>query len=343
MRTRLGPVLALRGALTVMLAVGAGGEAMAWGSSGHRMIGEAAIEALPAELPPFLRDAGSATAIGELSREPDRSRKSGLAHDSDRDPGHFVDGDDSGKVAGVLPLTALPPTREAYDTALRGAGVTSWKMGYLPYSIIEDWQQLVKDFAYWRVDDAGARLATTLDRKAWLESDKARRQAQILFDIGLLSHFVGDGSMPLHTSIHFNGWGPFPNSGGYTLEHVHVPWEGLYVRQVVTPSALKAAMTPFHDCNCPIDQRVGAYLADDLATVIPFYELEKAGAFKPGVAKGVEFTTGRVAAGASELRDEIVLAWRASADAKVGYQPEFNVGDVESGKVDPYDSLYGDD
>ena len=149
--------------------------------------------------------------------------------------------------------------------------------------------------------------------------------------------------MPLHASIHYNGWGSFPNPNGYTLERVHVPWEGAYVRRVVTLDAIEAAMRPFHDCDCPIDQRVGAYLTDDLGAMIPFYELEKAGAFMPGVARGVDFTTGRVAAGAAELRDEIVLAWRASAEAKVGYQPELSVSDVESGKIDPYDSLYGDD
>jgi hypothetical protein len=331
------------GLLAAILALGATGEALAWGSSGHRMIGEAAIEALPPELPPFLRSGASVTAVGELSREPDRSRNSGKTHDADRDPGHFVDGGDDGKIAGLVPFTALPQTREDYETTLRTAGTTSWKIGYLPYSIIADWQQLVKDFAYWRVDAAGARQTADAGHKAWLEADRARREGQILVDIGLLSHFVGDGSMPLHTSVHFNGWGPFPNPNGYTLEHVHVPWEGLYVRQVVTPAAIKAAMSPFHDCGCPIEQRVGAYLADDLATVVPFYELEKAGAFRPGVAKGVEFTTGRVAAGASELRDEIVLAWKASAGAKIGYQPELSVEDVESGKVDPYDSLYGDD
>ncbi len=82
---------------------------------------------------------------------------------------------------------------------------------------------------------------------------------------------------------------------------------------------------------------------DDWKTIIPFYELQKAGAFQSGVARGVEFTTGRVAAGAAELRDEIILAWRASADGKVGYQPEITVPDVVSGKVDPYDALYGDD
>ena len=336
---RVGVLAGVAGAV----AVGAAGAAFAWGSSGHRIIGELAIETLPPELPAFLHTPGAAAAAGEYSREPDRSRGSGKAHDSDRDPGHFVDGDDAGKVAGVVALTDLPPTREAYDTALRGAGVTSWKMGYLPYSIVEDWQQLVKDFAYWRVDAAGAKFATVPAHKAWLAADGERRQQQILIDIGLLSHFVGDGSMPLHASIHFNGWGSFPNPNGYTPEHVHVPWEGDYVRQVVTEPAVRAAMRPFQDCNCSIEQRVGAYLAGDQQQVVPFYELEKAGAFKPGVAKGVAFTTWRVAEGAAELRDEIVLAWRASAAASIGYQPALSVTEVEAGKVDPYDSLYGDD
>ncbi|HEY1425899.1 MAG TPA: S1/P1 Nuclease [Caulobacteraceae bacterium] len=326
-----------------VIAMAGAGAAFGWGSSGHRMIGVAAIEALPPELPAFLRDHASAIAIGELSREPDRSRGAGRTHDADRDPGHFVDGDDDGRIAGVVALDALPPTREDYETALRGAGTDSWKMGYLPYSIVADWQQLAKDFAYWRVDDAGARLAPNPGHRAWLAADRARRQAQILVDVGLLSHFVGDGSMPLHVSIHYNGWGPFPNPGGYTEEKVHVPWEGPYTAQAVSLARVEAGMPPVRDCHCPIEQRVGAYLMSDWRTVVPFYELEKAGAFQPGVARGAAFTAGRVAAGAAELRDEIVLAWRASRDEKVGYQPEVTVADVESGKVDPYDSLYGDD
>ena len=276
------PVLAL----AAILAIGASSPALAWGSMGHRMIGEAAVAALPGDLPPFLHTKAAATAVGEFSREPDRSRGSGKAHDSNRDPGHFVDG---------------------------------------------------------RVDNAGARHTADPVHRLWLNGDRARREAQILVDIGLLSHFVGDGSMPLHVSVHYNGWGAFPNPANYTQDRVHVPWEGPYVRLVVTPAAMRAAMTPFRDCGCPIEQRVGDYLTADLATTIPFYELEKAGSFKPGVVKGVAFTTGRVAAGASELRDEIILAWRASADGRVGYQPEVAATDVESGKIDPYDSLYGDD
>lgn len=46
---------------------------------------------------------------------------------------------------------------------------------------------------------------------------------------------------------------------------------------------------------------------------------------------------------ALELRDEIVLAWRASDDDSVGYKPTIPIADIEVGKVDPYDSLYGGD
>ena len=331
---------ALVSVLALTTVVGASTQALAWGSTGHRWIGRAAIQTLPAELPAFLRTPAAIVAVGELAREPDRSRNAGKEHDADRDPGHFVDGGDDGKIGGVVALNALPATREDYDTALRAAGVTSWKMGYLPYSIIETWQQLVKDFAYWRADDAGARLSKNAAHRAWLKTDKALREQLILDDLAPLSHFVGDGSMPLHTSIHYNGWGPFLNPNGYTQDRVHVPWEGVYVRGNVSYQAVLARMTPPSDCNCPIEQRVGAYLLADMATVVPFYELQKAGAFNGADPKGADFTAGRVAAGASELRDEIVLAWRASEKSTVGY-PETPVTDIESGKIDPYDALYG--
>lgn len=326
-----------------LLVVAAAGQAFAWGSSGHRIIGEAAMAALPPEAPGFLLTPAAAAAVGEYSREPDRSKGAGPAHDSDRDPGHYVNADDSGRIAGGPALGDLPATREGYETALRGVGATSWKSGYLPYSIVEDWQQLALDFAVWRADSAGAQHAQDPAHRAWLDADRQRREGQILIDIGALSHFVGDGSMPLHVSMHYNGWGPYPNPNGYTQAKVHSPWEGRYVREVVTLRAVESAMAPSADCNCPIAQRVGAYLQATLQTAEPFYELEKAGDFKRGVMKGVDYTTQRIAAGAAELRDEILLAWRASASAKFGYKPAIPVSDVESGRVDPYDSLYGGD
>ena len=316
--------------------------ALAWGSAGHRIIGRLAIQALPADLPAFLRSRESADAIGELAREPDRWRGAGHMHDADRDPGHFVDLDDDGKVLGGPALADLPSTREAYDTVLRGAGSDSWKAGYLPYSIIDGWQQLAKDFAYWRVDKAAARSVANPAHRAWFADDAARREALILRDLGTLAHYVGDGSQPMHVSVHYNGWGSGPNPAGFTENKIHAFFEGEFVHDFVGADAVRADMTPYRDCHCGIEARASGYLAATNATVVPLFRLQKAGGFEDGDARGRAFVAGRLAAGADELRDEVIEAWRASAEGEVGY-PALKVSEIISGKLDPFDALYGTD
>lgn len=323
-----------------VLACLSAGQALAWGATGHRLIGRAAVEALPAELPAFLRDPAGVEAVGELAREPDRWKGAGLAHDADRDPGHFLDLGDDGRVFGGPSLGALPATREGYDTALRVVGVDSWKAGYLPYSIIDGWQQLVEDFAYWRVDTAGA--ARTGPHRAWFLADRRAREALVLRDLGALAHYVGDGSQPLHVTVHFNGWGPFANPAGYTQDRVHGPFEGDLVRRSVDPAAVRAAMAPLADPGPDIARWTAGYLAATGAQVVPFYEMQKAGGLASGDPRGVAFAVARLAAGAAALRDLTAAAWRVSAAGHVGW-PAVAVADVEAGKVDPFDSLYGAD
>jgi len=86
--------------------------------------------------------------IGELSREPDRWREAGITQDLERNSGHWINLDDQGRAVGGPTLAELPDTREAYDTVARGVGLTQYSAGYLPYAIIDGWQQLVKNFAY---------------------------------------------------------------------------------------------------------------------------------------------------------------------------------------------------
>ena len=88
--------------------------------------------------------------------------------------------------------------------------------------------------------------------------------------------------------------------------------------------------------------RVPAYLKTTLAQVLPFYRLEKAGGFAEGDMRGAEFTIARLAAGASELRDLYILAWRDSADDEIGW-PKVKVAEVEAGTADPWLAMYGDD
>ncbi len=243
---------------------------------------------------------------------------------------------------GGPPIADLPPTRAAYETALRAAGADGWKAGYLPYSIIESWQQLVLDFAYWRIENAAERTVANPDHRAWFAADAAEREALTLRDLGVLSHYVGDGSQPLHVSAHFNGWGDFPNPEGFTQERVHIPFEGPFVHDFVRPEAVRSAMAGYRDCRCSIQRRTEDYLVATNGQVIGFYRLYKAGGFAPADPRGTAFAAGRLAAGASELRDLVIDAWRDSAEAAVGW-PALRLSDVENGKVDPYDSLYGAD
>lgn len=315
---------------------------LAWGSTGHRIVGEAAMRALPAELPTFLRSAQGARDVGELSREPDRSKGSGRLHDSDRDPAHFLDLDDDGKVMGGPPMLPLAATRADYETQLRAAGLDQWKAGYLPYSIIDRWQQLVADFAYWRVLKAAESNRAWRAHRAWFVQDRVRREALILKDLGELSHFVGDGSQPLHVTVHYNGWGDYPNPAGYSTAKLHGPFESDLVRATVTPAAVTAKMAPLRICGCTIEQRVADYLGATAKQVVPFYELEKAGGLAPGDPRGPALAVDRIAVGAAELRDLTVEAWRASLDRSIGWKP-VAVRDVVAGKVDPYPALYGID
>src|SRR5579863_1364159 len=174
------------------LAHGAATQALAWGATGHRIIGVAAAEALPRDLPAFLHTPRAIEDLGELSREPDRWRGAGKTHDTTRDPGHYVDVDDQGRILGGPPLNALPLTRSDYDAALRAVGSDSFHAGYLPYSIVDGWQQLAKDFAYWRALTAAIPRERDPARKAWLRRDLARREQLTLADLGDWAHYVGD-------------------------------------------------------------------------------------------------------------------------------------------------------
>jgi len=316
--------------------------ALAWGGTGHRIVGQAAARALPADVPAFLRTKQAATDLGELSREPDRSKGSGKIHDQDRDAAHFVDIDDAGKILGGPPFLPMPATRNDYETALRAQGLDSVKAGYLQYAIVDRWQQLATDFAYWRVLKAAEANPAWKKNRAFFKADRKRREALIQHTIGDLSHFVADGSQPLHTSVHYNGWGDYPNPNGFSTARLHGPFESDLVRDRVDPEKVAAGMTPLKLCQCAIEQRAVDYLSATNRLVIPFYELEKAGGLAPNDPRGPEFATRQLSVGASELRDLIVEAWAASATRTIGWRP-IAVQDVIAGKVDPYPALYAID
>lgn len=320
----------------------AAGQAGAWASTGHRIIGQLGVATLPAELPAFLRDPVVVQQVGEISREPDRSRGAGQPHDEDLDPGHFIDLTDDGHTLDGPLITDMPRNRDTYSAMLHANGSDLHKSGWLYYNLIDGYEQLVKDFAYWRVDVIGEKRALDPQKKAWYAADRKERELLIVRDLGYWSHFVGDTSQPMHVSVHYNGWGQYPNPNGYTNEHIHGPFEGAYVFKNVTAQMVQAAMPASAPCQGAAVKCLTDYLLASQAKVEPLYALWKDGGFQPGDKRGVQFATERVAAGAAMLRDLVTRAWRDSPDQTIGY-PGIKVSAIELGAELPFGQMYGDD
>jgi hypothetical protein len=339
---RSAPGLALFAAAALTALGFSAGQAFAWGSTGHRLIGQLAVESLPLDMPAFLHTREASDAIGELAREPDRSRGSGQPHDADLDPGHFIDLTDDGKTLGGSPITAMPRDRDDYSATLRASGSTLNKGGYLYYNILDGFQQLAKDFAYYRIETAALKQWTDPQQKAWLVADLNLRERIVIRDLGWWAHFVGDASQPMHLSIHYNGWGAFPNPNNYTQDKIHVPFEGPFVAANLTKEGVRGALAPATICAGTIQDCVADYLQVTAGKVEPLYKLWGQSGFQPKEPKVVAFTTERVAAGAAALRDLAVMAWIASEDGSIGYPP-LTVKAVEGGTPVPFAALYGDD
>lgn len=332
-------------AAALMLVAVPAAQVGAWGASGHRVIGVVAMQSLPETLPGFLRTPGAASDVGEYSREPDRWKGAGQPHDRERDTAHFVDMDDEGRVMDHRGMTMdqLPRLKSEYDAALTRAGLDVDKAGYLPYAIMDAWQNLERDFAYWRVLNAAEARETDLAKREWYRADRLRREQLILRDIGVLSHYLGDASQPHHTTIHFNGWAGETNPEGFTTSRrTHGTFEGAYASRNLNPVNVRAAMAPMNVEGFDLKARTASLLNGTLSTVIPFYRLEKGGAFRDADPRGAQFLNERLTAGAEQVRDFTVAAWMASGTASVGW-PAVKVAEVEAGSVDPWVAMVGED
>ncbi len=338
------------------------GHAWAWGHTGHVGISQLAIQNLPADLPTFVRSAAAAQVIGELGAEADESKTTGAitgtgangriltapaAHDAERDPGHYIDiGDDGLVLGGVARLGALPATREAFDTAQRTGGQTQYSAGYLPYTMIDGFQQVRKDFGIWRALQAGLQSASTPADQAYFRYQLQVRQQLTLRDIGYWSHFVADASQPMHVSVHFNGWGNYPNPNGYTAAGIHSPFEGSFVRSFIDFGQVAFLVRPYTDRGADTnEQRVQLYLAETLSQLVPTYEAAKSTGndnYQTAQPAEVAIVAKQLAAGAAELRDQITDAWHQSANVTVGF-PLVRVSDAEAGTVRITPATFGAD
>ena len=114
---------------------------------GHEWISGIAIETLPDSAPAFVRALEAATEIAILARELGPSKGTGKEHDSERTLAttltSLIAATSWAYCRSISSLTLVRSTTPSFDFA-------QYKAGYLPYSIIDGWQQIWKNFAYWR-------------------------------------------------------------------------------------------------------------------------------------------------------------------------------------------------
>lgn len=276
----------------------------AWGDAGHRMTGQAAAQTLPADMPAFFRAASAQLAY--LNPEPDRwkdrvERTMDPALSGGTSPEHFADMDMV--EPAVLSAALAAPDRFAYADTLRAAGVSVSTFGILPFTILELAQKLRGDFRLWRI-------APDSTVRAWAE-------ARIIDDAGILGHYIADGSNPLHTTKHFNGWtGSNPNA--YTTSNrFHSQFESAYVQAHIKLLDILPGIPSTPQVHADLRPAIVAYLHASASQVDRLYAIEKGAPFAPETttAEQKAFAVTRLAAGAAMLRDIWYTAWVTSAPA----------------------------
>lgn len=320
----------VRHILVVLSVFAIAAPALAWDAHGHRTVTLLAIDALETSLDSageksklaWLLTPESRAQAAYQSGEPDRYRAiraPQLKHEND--PEHYIDLEDLEPFG--LTFRTIPPLRYEYVRALVIAkhvhpenmrpynektdfARTTEFPGYLPYSISEHYWKLVSSFRQIRVLDK-------LNDPARAQQLAAAR-ANVIFEMGQLSHVVGDGAQPLHTTRHHHGWAKTdPNPDEFTTSngfHAYIDTTILAIHSFKYDT-LKGACTSPRTVNASEPWTdVLDYIERTFAKVRPLYVLQKSGDLEKDPGKA--FIKDCLCDGASTLGAFYAAAWKAS-------------------------------
>jgi hypothetical protein len=303
----------------------------AWDYHGHRTVNQLALASLPADFPAFAREAAAIERVAFLGGEPDRWRNAPdltLKHSGGSWTDHFCDleyltdaGLDlqrltsfrfefvvqfaAGRAANADKFPAVDPAKNADRTR-------EWP-GFAPWAITEYFGRLRSGFSYLKVYE---ELGTP--------EEIANAKANILYVMGVMGHYVGDCSQPLHTTVHHNGW-VGDNPKGYSKWPGLHSWidGGLVAKAGITFDGLAPRMTPAaaislaprDDGRDPMFVAVMDYLIAQHQLVEPLYQLEKAGKLSHGrdeavTPEGRALVEGQLLAGGKMLGAVWLAAWK---------------------------------
>jgi hypothetical protein len=305
----------------------------AWDYEGHRLVNQLALASLPTDFPSFVQTAEARERIAFSAGEPDRWRNT---HDLPlkhfNSPDHFIDLEDLALYR--LKQSTLSHFRYEFTAQLALARAANPKnfpavnptndldrtralIGFLPWTITEYYAKLKSSFSYLKAfEEAGT------------PEEVANARENVVFFMGVMGHFVGDATQPLHTTRHFNGWvGRNPNA--YTTNRTFHSWiDGGYFQKTgpfgfadlqkqLRPARLLWPGDP-KAARDDVFPEVMQFILDQHEQVDPLYRLEKDGKLSGDGETGLQgrtFLAGQIVVAAQELGDLWYSAWQqAPAD-----------------------------
>ncbi len=276
--------------------------AQAWDYENHRLVNQLALASLPTNFPAFVTKPEARERIAFLSGEPDRWRNTSettLKHYNN--PDHFIDLEylelyrlqpealDPLRYEFVGRLAALRATNTVvfpdYDAA-KDTDKTKLLVGLLPWAITEYQAKLQSGFSYLKAYEEGGT-----------PEEIANAHQNLVYIMGVMGHYVGDASQPLHTTKHYNGW-VGENPQGYSTNRTIHSWiDGGYLGRVgVKLEELQGKLRPakllWAEGSGPKDKPVFAvvleYIREQHKLVEPLYQHDKEGRLSARGTKGLE-------------------------------------------------------
>lgn len=301
----------------------------AWDYTGHRMVNQVALASLPEEFPGFVQEAAAAERIRFLAGEPDRWRNVSdliMKQSGGSWSDHFIDLEQL-PAAGIDPAAVTSFRYDFIVAFAAGRAANAHKFPPIDPAKNADHTREWPGFAPWAIAEYYARLKSAFSYlKAFEENgtpeEIANAQANAIYVMGVMGHYVGDLAQPLHTTDHHNGW-VGDNPHGYTQSKTFHSWiDGGFIAHVgirpehVVPRTAPAkliSVEPRNDGREPVFVAIMDYLLAQHALVEPLYRMEKDGKFNADAADhsaGRAFIEDQLLKGGHMLGSLWLTAWR---------------------------------
>jgi hypothetical protein len=303
----------------------------AWDYEGHRTVNQLALASLPQAFPGFVRTPEAAERIAFLAGEADRWRNTpNLPLQHANEPEHYIDLEEL-DLYGIKP-ESLPIFRYDFEAQLaltRKAHPEKFPqtegpnrshvrdlVGLLPWAIAENYAKLKSGFSYLKA----------FQESGGTPEEIANAQANIIYIMGVMGHYVGDAAQPLHTTVHHHGWvGANPHQYP-TNKSFHAWIDGGFFRKAhgVNLAELQARLRPAHaipgESGSQSDEAFAAavaFIVEQQKMVEPLYQLEKdhkLSGDKETSAEGRAFLEGQLMKGGQMLGDLWYSAWQQAPE-----------------------------